>query len=89
MYFIKEDEMVDGFEKCKRSLLSWPQECQPIIRPLIGQLEKYDRSDIWHSLFKFVFYFHGLSGGNTAMMEMDYKLPGHCTTIEPRPEKRK
>ncbi|KAL4235395.1 hypothetical protein ACF0H5_007031 [Mactra antiquata] len=87
-YFLKEDDMVKEFENCRKILQNWPRECQLIIQPLINQLIKYDRSDIWHSLFKFVYYTHGISGGASDCLRVDHKLPGlKLLHVVPRPEK--
>ncbi|XP_053401972.1 uncharacterized protein LOC128557767 isoform X1 [Mercenaria mercenaria] len=87
LYFVVEDYMVKGFGQCKEKVERWPQECQVIMKPLITQLEKYDKSEVWHSLFKFVFYFNSVDANLMDVFDIDHKLPGQNSTYVPRQEK--
>jgi hypothetical protein len=58
------------------------------MKPLITQLEKYDKSEVWHSLFKFVFYFNSVDANLLNVFDVGHKLPGECSTYIPRQEKR-
>lgn len=80
--------MVKGFEVCKEKIERWPQDCKNIMKPLITQLEKYDKSEIWHSLFKFVFYFNSIDASLMNVLEVGHRLPGESTNYVPRQEKR-
>lgn len=82
-----EEYMVKGFDQCREKVGRWPQEIQTIMKPLITQLEKYDKSEIWHSLFKFVYYFNSVDSQLLNVFDSDYKLPGQGTAYVPRKEK--
>ncbi|XP_060552090.1 uncharacterized protein LOC132713485 [Ruditapes philippinarum] len=87
LYFLVEDYMVRGFAQCKEKIERWPQDCKVIMKPLITQLEKYDKSEVWHSLFKFVFYFNSVDANLLNVFDVGHKLPGECSTYIPRQEK--